>query len=933
MIKLFNELLKVIDGERLLANTEKLWKIELGQCHRNCREAAKFTERLMQESGLKQVERIAFPADGKTSYGDKTMPLAWDATMGRLTVIHPSASFENPVVADFSRHPFHLARGSVSTPPGGIVTRLITEEQLFGGCEAANAMVIPNPETRPRADLYARLCDLGALGVVNSWLQGRYETPDAIHWVNGFADGPQWHVLADDRPLIGFSVSPRTGDALRAAARAGDVLVRVESDGRLYEDELDVVTGILPGRDPREVWTLAHLYEPLANDNSTGVIAGIEIARALQKMIQAGTIPPLRFTLRLLCGAEMYGFAAYADRRGGQLRNQVIGAVNLDALPVTPDGRPAWVNAAPPATAFFGNYLLEQLVEQYRGQGSPALGNIAEFGVYGDDTVLSDRTNSVPMIYISDGAKFWHNSAQDMTVIDKERFKRATALTGACAAKWLLFDPATSGADIAAAGSIACGHLHREARQVFEEMIARPPCSEKELTERARRRMKYRLAHESRQLSDFKRVGDCPEIREALAQLREEKKRVCLSLERQLREWWSSQEPSQCPAPENPWLEYAATVRPSRATAGLPHDLRRVPKAERRALPEQPIWGPVTRILANMDGRKTLKDLLLEVEWESRTQFNPWQVKRCLNVIGYLGDWGYLDVKYDSEIRREKIVRALRQAGLKRGDLVLAHTGVSHFGRIRGGAETVLDAFLEVLGEKGTLLLPAFTSPAIFFEGFGSKNRRYRPHEADRPELVGTGRLPRLLLTRSGAVRSRHCTHSVVGIGPLAEACLSEHREDDPPTSRRSAFGKLVDHGGKMVWFGAGLGSTTFFHFLETELDMPYLRSALCCVKEGDRVRTVFVPKHLPGHRDFYRGEESKMYQRLIAMGLDIQKVTLGLGAIKVIEARQMYELGMRALREDPDLLLCDNDNCLFCSRYRKPAPPAGKPAEKGDLR
>jgi len=85
----------------------------------------------------------------------------------------------------------------------------------------------------------------------------------------------------------------------------------------------------------------------------------------------------------------------------------------------------------------------------------------------------------------------------------------------------------------------------------------------------------------------------------------------------------------------------------------------------------------------------------------------------------------------------------------------------------------------------------------------------------------------------------------------------------------------------------------------------------------------VFVPKHLPGHRDFYRGEDSKMYKRLLAMGLEIRKATLGLGAIKVIEARPMYELGMRALREDPNLLLCDAETCLFCSAYRKRAASA----------
>jgi aminoglycoside N3'-acetyltransferase len=321
-----------------------------------------------------------------------------------------------------------------------------------------------------------------------------------------------------------------------------------------------------------------------------------------------------------------------------------------------------------------------------------------------------------------------------------------------------------------------------------------------------------------------------------------------------------------------------------------------------------------------MDGKKTLKELLIEAEWEAETHFNASDVKRYVNAVSYLGDWGYLNVHYASEITREEIVQTLRQAGLKRDDLVLAHAGVSHFGRIRGGVETVLDAFLEVLGEKGTLLLPAFTRPYIHFEGSGYIDRDYHPYEADRPELVVTGLLTQRLMKRPGAVRSRHCSHSVVGIGPLAAQCLSEHQVDDPPTGRRSPFGKLLEHEGKMVLFGANLGATTFFHFLETELDLPYLGSAICCVKEGGRVRTLFVPKHLPGHRDFYRGEDSKIYKRLIAMGLDIQKATLGLGAVKVIGASQMYELGMRALREDPNLLLCDSDTCPFCSRFGKPA-------------
>jgi len=39
---------------------------------------------------------------------------------------------------------------------------------------------------------------------------------------------------------------------------------------------------------------------------------------------------------------------------------------------------------------------------------------------------------------------------------------------------------------------------------------------------------------------------------------------------------------------------------------------------------------------------------------------------------------------------------------------------------------------------------------------------------------------------------------------------------------------------------------------------------------------------------------------------------------VKVIEARPMHELGMRALREDPDLFLRDAKECSFCSRHRR---------------
>ena len=45
---------------------------------------------------------------------------------------------------------------------------------------------------------------------------------------------------------------------------------------------------------------------------------------------------------------------------------------------------------------------------------------------------------------------------------------------------------------------------------------------------------------------------------------------------------------------------------------------------------------------------------------------------------------------------------------------------------------------------------------------------------------------PAALARRPGAVRSPHPTHSVAGMGPLAEACVLGHGEPDSPTGSTS---------------------------------------------------------------------------------------------------------------------------------------------------
>ena len=57
---------------------------------------------------------------------------------------------------------------------------------------------------------------------------------------------------------------------------------------------------------------------------------------------------------------------------------------------------------------------------------------------------------------------------------------------------------------------------------------------------------------------------------------------------------------------------------------------------------------------------------------------------------------------------RSDIVKGLNDLSLRAGDVVLVHSAMRTLGFVEGGADTVVNAFLELLGDKGTLVVPTY---------------------------------------------------------------------------------------------------------------------------------------------------------------------------------------------------------------------------------
>ncbi len=251
-------------------------------------------------------------------------------------------------------------------------------------------------------------------------------------------------------------------------------------------------------------------------------------------------------------------------------------------------------------------------------------------------------------------------------------------------------------------------------------------------------------------------------------------------------------------------------------------------------------------------------------------------------------------------VRKEKIIRSLREAGISAGDLVFLHSSLSSIGHVEGGADTVIDAFLEVLGDEGTLAVSAMSSMSPF-------------DAATAP--VNVGIISETLRKRPNAYRSLRPIHSVAAVGKKAQWFTEGHENCETNCGAGTPYLKLREAGGKIVLLGVDMNRNTTLHAVEDILDSSYLEvrevDMPTYVKDypGKRMR---IPKFPPGHRDFLR--LTPILRKKGAM----TEWMVGSAVLKVIDAASMFDLAEKALAQDPLLFLCENPACAYCSKARE---------------
>jgi aminoglycoside 3-N-acetyltransferase len=247
-------------------------------------------------------------------------------------------------------------------------------------------------------------------------------------------------------------------------------------------------------------------------------------------------------------------------------------------------------------------------------------------------------------------------------------------------------------------------------------------------------------------------------------------------------------------------------------------------------------------------------------------------------------------------ITKEVLRESLLNAGIQSGDHLMVHASLSKMGYIEGGAETVVDVLKETVGLQGMILMP--TSPIARLQ---YDHARLNPIFDVRNTPSAMGKITEVFRLSDGVVRSCHPTEPVAAWGAKAYEYIKDHTTKNTPYHWDSPYGKLIQHGGKILYIGVTLDNAgTHLHTLEDFLDVgvPVYAEEVFSLRvldyEGKQME-VTTKVHNPEYSKKRRCDE------LLAMFLRegvYREVYIGKAKTLVFDAEKMFHVMVNAFTD-----------------------------------
>ena len=257
-------------------------------------------------------------------------------------------------------------------------------------------------------------------------------------------------------------------------------------------------------------------------------------------------------------------------------------------------------------------------------------------------------------------------------------------------------------------------------------------------------------------------------------------------------------------------------------------------------------------------------------------------------------------------LTKSQIVNDLKIMGIAKDDIVNVKASLLEIGYIKGGANTLIEALLECVGQNGTILSDSFVNV------YSPWSIKFWSNIVTQTTPSYAGALANAMITFPGSFRSNHPVQKFSLIGKEAEYLAGNH------TSSAYAYDILriiAEKGGKNLKIGSdekvpGVGTTHVAIGIAKIRQKRLLRGVRYKNRKG--VVTSFYLNWSGGCMEaFYQlNEKYKMRS-----GAILKLGNIGSAKAKLTSMKDTLELELYEIKRDINgFLRCGNQDCLTCS-------------------
>lgn len=261
-----------------------------------------YVEAILKKAGFVAQKNDEFEAP--LTYRIEKRPMkrnTWEPVDASVTIVG-----ENQPLIAFKTNRNMIPINCPSTPAGGVTAEVVfvgkgTAAELEGK-DLKGKIVFADASA---GRLVAAMAKAGAIGVMG-YSMPKYTQPEvhqtSIQFGSMQANAGIWSLL------LSYGVKEK----LKAACLKGKVELKVNIETKIYQaEELTLVANVKGSVSPNERFVYsAHVQEPGANDNASGVGTLAEMARLTASLVKSGQLKPQR-TLTFLWGDEIVSTGRY----------------------------------------------------------------------------------------------------------------------------------------------------------------------------------------------------------------------------------------------------------------------------------------------------------------------------------------------------------------------------------------------------------------------------------------------------------------------------------------------------------------------------------------------------------------------------------------------------------------------------------------------